>query len=221
MPSEFEHKNHSFSVRRFDAQAIARPHNASRFALPSSFSPETPIDLEIGCGAGWHPVSCAKEHPERFFIAIEHTREKFDKFFRRVQTHRKDGLLDNILPVHADAVRWITHCLAPSSIDRCFILYPNPEPKAPNKRWLRMPFMSQLLQTLKPGGELILATNDKDYFDESLAFAAQTWDLIVSKTSSFSSQTAPTQKPRTHFEKKYLLRGDTCFEVRLLRSLRP
>jgi tRNA G46 methylase TrmB len=79
-----------------------------------------------------------------------------------------------------------------------------------------MPFMSQLLQTLKPGGELILATNDKDYFDESLAFATRAWDLSIAKTSSFSSQSGSPHKPRTHFEKKYLLKGDTCFEARLL-----
>jgi tRNA G46 methylase TrmB len=223
-PAESPHSSrlNDFFVREFNAIAVVAPRNSAlstpstlAFSLPSSFASTTPLDLEIGCGVGWHPVRYARENTDRFLIALEHTRAKFDRFQSRIDGNSP---LPNLLPIHADAVRWITHCLAPASLDRVFILYPNPEPKAPNKRWLRMPFMHRLLETIKPGGEIILATNEKAYFDEALAFAVQTWRLKVARQESFTTHSERGQTPRTHFEKKYLLRGETCFEARFIHQ---
>ncbi len=43
-----------------------------------------PLDIEIGCGVGMHPLLYASAHPERFLIAIEKTREKFGKFAKKI-----------------------------------------------------------------------------------------------------------------------------------------
>jgi tRNA (guanine-N7-)-methyltransferase len=198
-------------VREFQTEKVLKPKNAESFRLPSGFPPGTPVDLEIGCGVGWHPIQYAKANPDRFLIAIEHTREKFERFQSRLSRHPE---LKNILAVHADAVAWTTYCLSPSSISRCFILYPNPNPKAPSKRWFRMPFMSQLLGCLKAGGEITLATNIRDYFEEALAFGAKEWKLRVAEQKEIRElKPLPQIKPRTHFEKKYLERGETCLNV--------
>jgi tRNA G46 methylase TrmB len=203
------------AIRVFDSTSVPLPKGQAPFQLPSSFSPQTPIDLEIGCGVGWHPIQYARQNPSRYVIAIEHTRAKFERFASRLANNAE---LPNLRPVHADAVSWVTHCLPPQSISRCFLLYPNPEPKAVSRRWLRMPFMQRLLETLAPTGQLTLATNERAYFDEALHYAAEYWKLEVEATRTISATNVPAGFPRTHFEKKYLLRGETCYELVVRKS---
>lgn len=195
-------------VRQFDESAITAPR-----ALVKPRAHEH-LDLEIGCGVGWHPIQYAKENPGRHLVAIEQTREKFQSFARRAQKHA----LANLTPVHADAVRWVTHALTPQSLERIFILYPNPEPRASNRRWVRMPFFAKLLEALKPGGTLTLATNIEAYAQEAAEYALHFWQLETLGPQPYAGPA------RTHFEKKYLERGETCFNVTFRKpsaSLRP
>ncbi len=196
-------------VRQFNAKAVLPPRNQPLFQYPEGFGRHTPLDIEIGCGVGWHPIVYAKNNPDRLLIAIEHTRDKFERFQSRLHRHKP---LPNLIAIHADAVAWITHCLGPQQIDRCFILYPNPIPKAPNKRWLRMPFFRKLVEHMKPLGEMTLATNEVEYYKEALEYAAS-WNLNIYKNFLFTKNTPPQGGPRTHFEKKYLARGQTCYEI--------
>ena len=152
-------------------------------------------------------------------IAIERTRTRFAAFERRRERHQQLGReTGNLLAVHADAVAWVTHALGPASIDRVILLYPNPYPKNSDrgKRWHAMPFMRKLIETLKPGGELRLVTNERFYSDEAGRFMREIWGLDEVEALCFSAFELPpkiaSQVPRTHFEKKYLARGETCYE---------
>ena len=200
------------NVRKFNSSEITAPLGLEKM---SAFLKNEPLDLEIGCGVGFHPIQYAKENPNRFLVAIEHTREKFQSFERR---HLSHPTLTNLLPVHADAVRWVTHALPASSIDRIFLLYPNPEPKAANQRWLRRPFFEKLLEVLKPGGTLQLATNIERYMDEALDYGANYWKMKIIERRAFTQGHLPFKNPRTHFEKKYLARGETCFDVTFMKT---
>ena len=108
------------------------------------------MDIEIGCGVGLHPITYAKIHPDRNLVALEHTKEKFDKFWGRYENHAS---LDNLYPIHGNAISWISAHIKPASVSRYFLLYPNPWPKArhKNRRWAAMPFMAKLHETLAVG----------------------------------------------------------------------
>jgi len=199
-----------YSVREFNLSRIEPPNGPDVAAWLNA--DRAPVDLEIGCGVGWHPIQYAKNHPHRRLIAIEHTRAKFERFASRLEKHPD---LANLLAVHADAIRWVAHRLPPESIEHVFFLYPNPEPKAPNRRWLRSPFLHCLLPKLKPGGRITLASNEKWYIDEAREWAENAWGLREMETRSFSGG-----QPRTHFEKKYLARGQTCFDVNWMKPLK-
>ena len=194
-------------VRPFNPSQI--PQTRTRTAL----SPiSCPLDIEIGCGVGWHPIAYARKHPNRYLVAIEHTAEKFEKFARRL---RRNPAARNLLAVHANAISWITHEVTTQSVDRYFLLYPNPYPKAKqrNQRWHAMPFMERLIATLKPGGELILATNLPAYAEEAEDLLVQHWGLIPARKRLLMLPTLPEGFPRTHFEKKYLEAGQICFDL--------
>lgn len=201
-----------FQIRSFRREEISSTskRTGSEEAFIQSFCNESPLDVEIGCGVGWHPIQYAKANPSRYLIAIEHTKTKFEKFYRRFQHHAE---LNNLLPVHADATRWLPQYLRESSVSNFFILYPNPEPKASSKRWIRMPFMGFLLRCLKQDGQLTIVTNEKAYCEEVLSFADNAWKMRLIHYREINLSSEPHFMPRTHFEKKYFNSGQTCYEV--------
>lgn len=189
--------------RPFRIDRVPTPVNGVDFAYPKQ-----PLDIEIGCGVGLHPIQYAKAHPHRYLVAIEQTRNKFEKFKRRFDNHH----LPNLLPVHANAISWVSHRLQDRTVDRFFFLYPNPNPKGKdfNKRWYAMPFMAKVIDCLKPDGQIRMATNAEFYAVEAKANFEQVWHL---ETVRFESIRAGDLVPRTHFEKKYLARAQTCFDM--------
>ena len=174
--------------------------------VPAEFF-SAPLDLEIGAGVGQHAITYALKHPERYLIALEQTHERSALFERRVAQHAGLGRLWR---VQAKAEAFVPHFLPPRCLDRVFILYPNPwpKPKHLNRRFYGMPFMGCLISRLKEGGELILATNKFFYYEEAKLSLTTQWGLEGVQSGALSS----SWHPRTPFEKKYLERGETCYQ---------
>ena len=198
-------------IRAFDPSRVPLP----RSGTPAPREGSGLLDIEVGCGVGLHPIRYGQAHPGRLLIAIEHTPSRFEAFHRRLAHHPE---IRNVQAIQADAVSWITHCVRPSSVDRYFFLYPNPYPKRTdlNKRWHAMPFFSQVLRTLKPGGTLTLATNEEFYFREALDYLTGPWGMTLVQAREHSnpeSVEGPGGGARTHFEKKYLMRGQVCRDL--------
>lgn len=198
-------------VRPFQAQRVPAPPAQLYVDFLERAARYPVCDLEIGCGVGWHPLSYVRQEQNRLLVAIEHTRTRFAAFARRYAAHGKP---DNLLPVHANAISWLTHAPEDARFARVFLLYPNPEMQNPAKRWIRMPFFAEILRRLAPGGSVHLCTNEKFYADEVIALAKPLWQLDLSYATR-SRLNEPNFQPRTHFEKKYLERGDTLWDFHL------
>lgn len=188
-------------MRDFDASRVPNP--GISITIPKGYKA---LDIEIGCGVGFHPIDYAKNHSDRFLVAIERTKEKFSKFQGRLKNHPH---LVNVVGVHSDAVWWITHNIKAQSVDRYFILYPNPYPKDEQKRFFQMPFMTFLVSTLKAGGTITLATNEKHYYEEAKTNGPKIWGLRIFEDRILDSK----EQPRSHFEKKYLERKENCYHL--------
>lgn len=198
------------SVRPFD---IKNTPQAPQVKDPINIPWGTlPVDLELGCGTGMHSINYAKENPKRHLIAIEQTQNKF----KQLQTTLQKNPLTNLTPIRANAIHWVPFAVPDASIDRCFILYPNPYPKKKheNLRWHYMPFMHNLIQKLKPNGEIIVATNMDWLIQESTSQITQFWGLKLNQQFQLSSDF----NPRTLFEKKYLERGEACHQAIYTKS---
>ena len=182
-----------------------RQFQAQRMHAPRDFSPieNQPVCVEIGAGKGKHALIFARQNPQSHLIAIERTREKFLAMQRQ---HQFDGYL-NLTPMHADALPWIVHALFPAQVEQFFILYPNPEPHNPAQRWLNMPFFEFLISRLQVNGILTLASNIPEYIDEAEQQLNNVWKLPYEK------QVIPPTSARTHFEIKYLERGELCQQL--------
>ena len=183
-------------IRQFQAQRMRAPRDFQ--AINNS-----PICVEIGAGKGKHALLFSQANPERALIAIERTREKF---LAMQKQHQIEGQ-HNLTPVHADALPWVVHALFPRQVEDFFILYPNPEPHNPAQRWLNMPFFEYLLSRLKTGGQITLASNIPEYIQEAQQQLIDVWKL------PFVKEKIASTSARTHFEVKYLQRGELCQQL--------
>lgn len=182
-----------------------RPFQAQYLKAPRNFQPieNNPICLEIGAGKGKHACRFASNHPNLQLIAVERTAEKF----QAMQKSQGEADLDNLTTIHADAIPWVVHALYPAQLQQIFLLYPNPEPHNSTQRWLNMPFFEYLLSRLQVGGTITLASNIAEYIAEAVEQLNQVWKL------PFEVQTIPRDSARTHFEIKYLERGELCQQI--------
>lgn len=183
-------------VRLFQLQHIQAPRNFQPI-------PQHPIILEIGAGKGKHALLLSQQYPQQPIYAIERTAEKFLAMQKQHQQHPGDQLY----PIHADAIAWTVYALYPKQVERCFILYPNPEPHNATQRWLNMPFFEFLLSRMADGGQITIASNIESYIVEAEQQLQHCWQLPYIK------QTISQDSARTHFEIKYLQRGEWCQEL--------
>lgn len=189
-----------------------KPEYVPRFALDTDLRERlariSEFDLEIGAGVGLHAIRYALANPDRTLVAIERTEVKFAGLARR---HLGHGSPANLLPLRADAVQFVTHFVAPGRLARVFLLYPNPypKPKHANLRWYNSPFMSELAQKMARGAELTLSTNLEWYAEGARLGLPAHFDFRLIRERTLDAR----DPPRTHFEKKYLARGQTCFDL--------
>lgn len=189
------------NLRQFKPEKLHPPRG---FVKPMVKPPQY---LEIGAGRGKHALMFAQDNPNKNLIAIERTRNKFNDFAKKSEQLS----LDNLVAVHADAIPWVVHALAPKCLAGVFLLYPNPEPKNASQRWLNMPFFEFLLSRMQDNAKLVLATNIETYIEEAEQLARSQWHLEPSVFEVDKSS------QRTHFEVKYLARGETCWQLELVK----
>lgn len=124
------------------------------------------IWLEIGFGGGEHLTGQAIRHPDVGLIGCEPFIEGMAKCLGKIE----DADLQNVRLLMDDA-RHLTAALRPSSIDRIFILFPDPWPKKrqQKRRLIQPSFLDQLAAIAKPGCRVRFATDVKSYANEALA----------------------------------------------------
>lgn len=203
-------------MRKFNPDQLPKLNNwgtPEDIEKPNTDHPH--LYLEIGCGTGDHCISFAHKNPDKQLLAIERTNIKYNKFLNK---YRKFNL-SNLSPIQSDAVIWSSQYLNIDSLEGCFILYPNPYPKIKqsNLRWHNMPYFQHLTKLLKPNAKLVLATNIESYakeFNQVISNSYQKKFEIINNSVINSN----TFSPRTAFEKKYLMRNETCFNIELIKT---
>lgn len=192
-----------------------RPFRPDRIPKPKAQLPiniSLALDLEIGCGVGKHAIEYALKNPDRTLIALDRSSFRLSKMKRSMQAFEN---LSNLIVICEDADRFVVHEIKNDSLENIFLLYPNPYPKESqaNKRWHRMPFMACLIDKLKAGGKIHLATNMEFYALEAKAYFQDTWNLTLIHDQVFDEKNPMPFAPRTHFEKKYFERGQCIFDL--------
>lgn len=124
-----------------------------------------PVWLEIGFGGGEHLVHQAATHPDIALIGCEPFMNGVAMLLGKI---RRSGVTN--LAVHPGDVRNLFDVLPAGSIDRAFLLYPDPWPKKRHhrRRFVTPEHLAPLARVLKPGAIFRVATDIPDYVRQTL-----------------------------------------------------
>lgn len=171
--------------------------------------------LEIGFGGGEHLVWQARANPQVGFIGAEPFEDGVVKVLDQIDTDK----LTNIRLL-ADDVRPLLRALPADSIDRAFILFPDPWPKRRHvkRRLVSAHLLDLLARVMKPGAELRIGTDIGDY--------ARTMLIAFQGEPRFEWQAAspedwrirPHDWPQTRYEAKAEREGRRRYYLRFRRT---
>lgn len=124
-----------------------------------------PVWLEIGFGGGEHLVHQAECNPEVGLIGCEPFINGVAMLLGKI---RNAGVSN--LCVHPGDVRDLFDVLPHASVERAFLLYPDPWPKARHhrRRFVTPEYLKPLSRVVAPGAELRIATDIPDYVRQTL-----------------------------------------------------
>ncbi len=123
-----------------------------------------PVHIEIGSGKGTFLVAQAQAQPEANFLGIEWAR----KFYRHAVDRIGRWGLRNVRILRADAATFLREAVPVDSVDCFHVYFPDPWPKKRHhkRRFLQSANLEVLIRCLKPGGEIRIATDHADYFEQ-------------------------------------------------------
>jgi tRNA (guanine-N7-)-methyltransferase len=174
--------------------------------------------LEIGFGGAEHLIWQARNHPDIGVIGCEVFEDGIVKAVAAIEEHG----LPNVR-LSANDAREVLRWLPEGSLQRVFILFPDPWPK---KRHLKRRLISKglldlLARVMAPGGELRIATDIGDYAGAVLqAVSAQGIFEWQAKGPSDWRERGPDW-PETRYEAKARAQGRRCYFFRFLRDAHP
>jgi len=178
------------------------------------FERKAPCVLEIGFGSGQSLLALAKAEPDKNFIAIETHKPGIGALLLGMQ----EEALSNIRIYDADAVDVLEKCISDASLDAIQLFFPDPWQKRRHhpRRLIQAPFVKRLVQKLKPGGLLYLATDWEDYAKHMMTVLSAETDLRNLAGAGQYAERSPHRPILTKFERRALREGrlvrEFCFE---------
>ncbi|MFC3080233.1 tRNA (guanosine(46)-N7)-methyltransferase TrmB [Phenylobacterium terrae] len=169
---------------------------------PRALKPDAAqVWLEIGFGGGEHMAAQAARRPEVLVIGAE----PFLNGVASAVRHVDEQGLGNVR-IHDGDARALLERLPDACLERVFILFPDPWPKARhNKRRLIQPeVIEELARVLTPGGRLRFASDWADYVDWTLERFLQSPHFAWPAERADDWRTPPADHITTRYEEKRL-----------------
>ena len=159
-------ENLAFNINEDELSIIAKHFSAQNLAQANfnAYENFNNFCLEIGFGSGAHLLFRAQSEPRTLFAGIEIHRPSLIK----VSKLASQMGLKNLLLLNVDA-RNALSLLPSNTIDKIFVHFPVPWNKSPSRRVLNKQVAKICDRVLKNGGVLELRSDDREFFDASLA----------------------------------------------------
>ncbi|WP_300013092.1 tRNA (guanosine(46)-N7)-methyltransferase TrmB [uncultured Roseobacter sp.] len=164
-----------------------------------------PVWLEIGFGGGEHMVHQAAQNPQVGLIGAEPYINGVAMLLGKI---RRAGVSN--LAVHPGDVRDLFDVLPDQSIERAFLLYPDPWPKTRHhrRRFVTPEHLEPLARVLKPGSIFRVATDIEDYVRQTLEeVPRQGFDWLAERPQDWQQPWGDWLS--TRYEQKALREGRT------------
>lgn len=183
---------------------------ATPVSWPDLFGNDHPVEVEIGSGKGLFLANAAAATPGHNFLGIELAK----KYARRAAERVAKKTLANVRVLPWDARRFMAvHCPA-TSLRAVHVYFPDPWWKKRHKkrRVFAEPLVLDFKRTLRPGGDLHVATDVEEYFGVIRE--------LMATHPRFVEQRLPDVKDPEHdldyltnFERKYRIEGRPIYRA--------
>jgi len=181
--------------------------------LPAIATPSGPFDphalmpgarevwLEIGFGGGEHLAEQATLHPDVLLLGAEPFLNGLASALRHVDER---GLAN--VRLHAGDARELMARMPDASVDRLFVLFPDPWPKTRHhkRRLIEPGFLAEAARLLKAGGRFRFATDWADYADWTLQHLRASPSFGWTARRADDWRTPPIDHVSTRYEAKRL-----------------
>ncbi len=178
-------------------------------------SEETPLDLEIGTGNGFHFGHHCLNHPDRVVVGLEIKFKPLVQSIRRVvQAGKSNGCM---VRFHAGSLEQI---FGPQELDNVYLHFPDPWPKKRHfkNRLIQNEFLAQIYQLQKTGSFFEFKTDSRDYFEWALEkMKTSPYEIEFSSRDLHNSEKADTNFI-TQFESLFLRKGQPIFYALLRKA---
>jgi tRNA (guanine-N7-)-methyltransferase len=219
--SDGEHELRSYGRRRGRKPSVRQSSllrdDLPRLTFDAAAPPQgfTQTWLEIGFGGGEHLLWQARHNPDVALIGCEPFEDGVIKVLTAIATDE----LKNIR-LHMGDARDVVRSISPASVDRAFILFPDPWPKRKHrKRRLVNPSLLGLLATaMRSGAELRIGTDIGDYARTMLEAFTVEPRFVWQAAGPGDWRVRPADWPETRYEAKAVREGRNRYYFRFLRS---
>jgi tRNA (guanine-N7-)-methyltransferase len=169
--------------------------------------PAGPVWLEVGFGSGEHAIAQVRAHPEVTLIACEVFANGICSLLSALVPDgaEADAPLPRNLHLWTGDARILLRRLPDTCLDRLFVMFPDPWPKARHakRRFVHPATLPLLGRVLKPGAQWRIASDDPTY---------QEWvRTVMADQSLFDAAEPVTARPHgwppTRYEAKALRAG--------------
>ena len=188
------------------------PYTAQTFDLNQAFGRSAPKILEIGFGMGDSTATIALAHPENDYLALEVHTPGVGNLLKLIDAQQ----ISNIRIIQHDAVVVLRDMIGDATLDGVHIFFPDPWHKARHnkRRLIQSPFIAKLVQKMKAGAYIHVATDWQDYAEQVLE-VLEAEPLLENSAADYSPR--PEYRPLTKFEQRGLKLGHGVWGLVFLR----
>ncbi len=160
------------------------------------------VHIEIGSGKGTFLLGQAAVQPGDNFLGIEWAR----KYYRHAVDRIGRWGLTNVRIIRTDAAEFLTDSVPDDSVDCFHIYFPDPWPKKRHnkRRFICSANVEHLIRCLKTGGQLRIATDHADYFEQIKMVLAARSDTLEEIDFIKPASAESGEWVGTNFERKYI-----------------
>ncbi len=166
------------------------------------FGRACPVHIEVGAGKGTFLLNQARAHPGDNFLGIEWAR----KYYRYAVDRIGRWGLTNVRIIRTDAAAFLADFVPDNSVECFHIYFPDPWPKKRHhkRRFICPANLEHLVRCLKTGGQLKIATDHADYFEQIKTVLAARNETLQEIDFLPTAGAESCEWVGTNFERKYL-----------------
>ena len=171
--------------------------------------------FEIGFGYGEHTIHKAILYPNVNFIACETYINGIISILDKIEKNN----LKNVFIYNQDA-RILLEQIQDNSIDKFFILFPDPWPKKKQnkRRIINDNFINLLVKKLKKNGKLLFSSDIIDYIEWTINIIHNKLKFNFDINNLENCKTEPKDWITTRYQNKAIKEGRECYFLEFIKE---